>query len=138
MLKLKRFWHWSTEEKRYFLLAYYWLAVYSLRLKTTPFKKLIALSLQSPRKNRTSLTPQRIGQLIRTARKYSPFPCLCLVQALTARRLLTQLGFEPIITLGVNKAGENNTMKAHAWCKVGRFFVTGGDVHAQFAAIETL
>lgn len=134
MSKFKRFCHWPREEKRYFFLAYYWLTIYSVKLKTTPFKKLIASPSKPSHPQKTELTPQRIGQLIRSARKYSPFPCLCLVQALTAKRLLTRLGFDPVISLGVNNKGENNTIEAHAWCKVGENF-TNKLIESDYAVI---
>lgn len=56
----------------------------------------------------------------------TPWESLCLVRALTARRLLAQKHIPCTIYLGVGK-DENGKMVAHAWLRAGEFYITGGD-----------
>jgi hypothetical protein len=50
----------------------------------------------------------------------------CLVQALTAGRLLRREGIPATMYLGVGR-DETEGMIAHAWIRCGEFYVTGGD-----------
>lgn len=54
----------------------------------------------------------------------------CLVRALTAQKLLTEKKIDSTLYLGC-KEDENHKMVAHAWIRVGRAYVTGGDGVAQ-------
>lgn len=58
----------------------------------------------------------------------------CLVRALTARRILAGQGIPSTMYLGVrNKDGK---MEAHAWLRVGKMIVTGGDVCEGFTVVD--
>jgi hypothetical protein len=50
----------------------------------------------------------------------------CLVRALTAQKLLAEKKIESTLYLGC-KEDENHKMVAHAWIRVGRAYVTGGN-----------
>ena len=50
----------------------------------------------------------------------------CLVRALTAQRLLAEKGIESTLYLGC-KMDENQEMVAHAWLRVGKAYVSGGN-----------
>lgn len=50
----------------------------------------------------------------------------CLVRALTAQRLLKQKGIQSTMYLGCGY-DENGKMVAHAWLRVGKMYVTGGN-----------
>lgn len=53
-----------------------------------------------------------------------PWRCVCLEQALGARRILRWIGVDSRLQLGVAKDGEK--FAAHAWLEVsGRIFVGG-------------
>ena len=54
----------------------------------------------------------------------------CLVRALTAQKLLSEKKIESTLYLGCRE-DENHKMVAHAWIRVGRVYVTGGDGAAQ-------
>lgn len=58
----------------------------------------------------------------------------CLVRALTAQKLLSEKGIESTLYLGC-KLDENKKMVAHAWIRVGKVFVTGGNGAADGFAI---
>ncbi len=49
----------------------------------------------------------------------------CLVRALTAQRLMAEKGIESTMYLGCKEL--NGKMVAHAWIRVGRMYVTGGN-----------
>ncbi len=50
----------------------------------------------------------------------------CLVRALTAQRLLKQKGIHSTMYLGCG-TDENGKMIAHAWLRVGKMYVSGGN-----------
>jgi hypothetical protein len=49
----------------------------------------------------------------------------CLVRALTAQRLMAEEGIESTMYLGCKEL--DGKMVAHAWIRVGRMYVTGGN-----------
>lgn len=49
----------------------------------------------------------------------------CLVRALTAQKLLKNKGIHSTMYLGCGY--EDGKMVAHAWLRVGKYYVTGGD-----------
>lgn len=53
----------------------------------------------------------------------------CLVRALTAQRLMAEKGIESTMYLGCKEL--NGKMVAHAWIRVGRMYVTGGNGAAE-------
>ena len=60
----------------------------------------------------------------RSANK-TPWESKCLVRALTARHVLKQRGINSTLFLGVGK--EQERMIAHAWVRVGKWYITGGN-----------
>ena len=64
------------------------------------------------------------AQVGRSARK-TPWESKCLVRALTAQKLLKRKGIASTMYLGVKT--EDNKMVAHAWLRVGKLYVTGGN-----------
>ena len=68
---------------------------------------------------------KRIAWAVNTVSKYTPWESKCLVQALTAQRMLKERKVSSTLYLGVNK-DEKNNMKAHAWLRCGQVIVTGG------------
>ena len=63
----------------------------------------------------------------------TPWESKCLVQALTAQRMLKSKGISTTIYLGVRKEG--NEMKAHAWLRCGEYYVTGGAIREQYTVV---
>jgi hypothetical protein len=97
----------------------------------------------SPECDPRSLIP--IIRAMRRGCRYLPFECKCLVQALAARWMLAVRKMSSSAHLGVAK-NATGALKAHAWVKVGEFFVTGKEgveeyseitLSAAKAAIET-
>nr|WP_027870274.1 lasso peptide biosynthesis B2 protein [[Eubacterium] cellulosolvens] len=67
-----------------------------------------------------------IGYEINRICGHTLWKSLCLVQALTAAKLLRQAKVPATMYLGVGQ-DEKEGMIAHAWVRCGRLFVTGGD-----------
>lgn len=63
----------------------------------------------------------------------TPWESKCLVQALTAQKMLKKRGISTTIYLGVRKDG--NEMKAHAWLRCGEYYVTGGAIREQYTVV---
>lgn len=57
----------------------------------------------------------------------------CLVRALTAQKLLKNKGISSTLYLGCGF--DEGKMVAHAWLRVGRMYVTGGD-GAQYSKVD--
>ena len=55
-----------------------------------------------------------------------PWESKCLVQAMTAQRLLRGCGITSTLYLGVGRDKEDNKMVAHAWVRCGPYSVCGG------------
>ena len=56
----------------------------------------------------------------------TPWKSLCLVRALTARKLFLEKHIPCTLYLGVGR-DENGQPVAHAWTRVAAYYVTGGD-----------
>lgn len=65
-----------------------------------------------------------IAKQVKRSATHTIWDSKCLVQALTAQRLLHKKRIQSTLYLGVKK--ENDQMTAHAWIRVGTLFVTGG------------
>lgn len=81
----------------------------------------------------------RIGRLCALAARYTPWEAKCLVQAIMARAWLGYYGIPYVVQIGVMKspAGEGETFKAHAWVRVGRYAVSGGEGHRAFTVLSS-
>lgn len=63
----------------------------------------------------------------------TPWESKCLVQALTAQKMLKKVDIATTLYLGVRKDG--NEIKAHAWLRCGEYYVTGGAIRDQYAVV---
>ncbi|MCQ2516582.1 MAG: lasso peptide biosynthesis B2 protein [Saccharofermentans sp.] len=55
----------------------------------------------------------------------TPWESKCMVQALTAKRILNSMGFPCTLYMGVMNSPETGEMIAHAWLRCGDKIVTG-------------
>ena len=76
---------------------------------------------------------KRMASIINIVAPKTPWESKCLVQALTAQRMLKSKGISTTIYLGVRKEG--NEMKAHAWLRCGEYYVTGGAIRDQYTVV---
>lgn len=68
------------------------------------------------------------------AARHTPWESKCLVQALTASKMMKLRGVSTTIYLGVKK-NEHNEMLAHAWIRCGSFYITGGENRQGYAVV---
>ncbi|HEY4785222.1 MAG TPA: lasso peptide biosynthesis B2 protein [Bacteroidales bacterium] len=93
-----------------------------------------SLSSDSSDDNSYSLV-YKISQAIVRCRKSIPWQNRCLVEAITAKRMLQKRGLQSTLYLGVNK--KDKKMTAHAWLRCGTIFVTGNRGKDNFVTVNT-
>ena len=64
-----------------------------------------------------------------------PWESACYTQALTAKILLDWYQIESTTYLGVWKDEAANTIKGHAWVKVGNLIITGRKGHKKYKVL---
>jgi len=77
---------------------------------------------------------RKISWAVNRASQLTPWESKCLVQALTAQRMLKRCNIYSTLYLGVAKDGEKD-MKAHAWLRCGSMIVTGGHESKNFKEV---
>lgn len=142
--QFKKFIQLSSEEKIFFMEAYVTLGMMHLGILTVSFKRLTrslehkAKKKALPKLNEQEMqTAKRIGQAIMRASAYTPWESACLVQALTAQKMLQKRGIPGVFYLGVMKDEESKEkMKAHAWSQCGDTIITGARGYEAFTVLS--
>ena len=132
--KFKKFSQLSSEEKKLFLEAYATLGVMRTAILTLSFKRLTrSLDHSAKKEEITRLNNEemdialKVGQAITRAAAYTPWESACLVQSLTAQKMLQKRAIPGVFYLGAMKDDENEEkMKAHSWSQCGDTIITGG------------
>lgn len=75
-----------------------------------------------------------VSEIVNIISRHTPWESKCLVQALTAQKLLKEKGIYTTLYLGVRKDKDNN-MLAHAWLRCGEYYVTGGANRHGYAVV---
>jgi hypothetical protein len=149
--RLRKFSRASRREKGLFLEAYLLLGFMRAAILTISFKRLTR-SLVQYRQDEQPLTQSQkellpeqkcvameVARAIARAAKYTPWESACLVQVLTARRMLQRRGLPGMFYLGVvknNDSSAEESMRAHAWSICGDTIITGGKGHEDFAVLS--
>lgn len=142
--EIKKFLRLSTAEKKVFLEAYLTLGLMRAAILTISFERLTR-SLKH-QQNQNGIIPLNceeievariIGRGINRAANHTPWESACLVQSLTAQRMLQKRDIPGVFYLGVGKdeTGKER-MKAHAWSQCGEMIITGGKGHQAFAVVS--
>ena len=142
--KLKKFINLSNEEKKLFLEAYVTLGMMRIAILTISFKYLTrSLEHVAEKKELQKLSEkemimaQKVGESIMRASAYTPWESACLVQSLTAQKMLQKRGIPGVFYLGAMKdEAEKSKMKAHAWSQCGDTIITGGSGHEYFTVLS--
>ena len=137
--KTKTFFKVSNELKVEFLVAFFYTGFYRAFILFVPFNKL--RKRMGKHKEESSEKETRdvykiashISWVVTLISSKTPWESKCLVQALTAQRMLKSKGISTTIYLGVRKA--ENEMKAHAWLRCGEYYVTGGAIREQYTVV---
>lgn len=122
----------SFQDKILFTEAFILTGINRYKILHVPFKKL-KIGLGEHNKESTdqvSLEDYKVVRRVQNAvintSKYTPWESLCLVQSMTAQKMLERRNISSTLYLGVNK-GEKNEMFAHSWIRCGQIYVTGGN-----------
>jgi len=143
--KLKTFSALPKEEKLLFLEAFILLGVMRAAILTVSFKRLTknfhhyngAIDPEAVRQEQEA-DAKRIGLIITRAANNTPWESACLVQSLTASRMLKQREIPCVFYLGVIRSkNEKGNIKAHAWSKCGGSTVTGGENNDSYTILST-
>lgn len=138
--KTKSFVGIDNKVKFRFIKAYIYTAIARMVILFLPFNKLRKRmgkkGTESPDivDKETYKVARNISWVVLQASKYTPWESKCLVQALTAQRLMKENGISTTVYLGVKK-GENNEMLAHAWSRCGEYFLTGGANRLEYTVV---
>ena len=137
--KAKTFIFMNNKEKFDIIQTFFYTGVYRAFILFVPFNKLRKSmgkhKQESPDKidNDTYRIARIIASRVMFVSAKTPWESKCLVQALTAQKLLKNQGISTTIYLGVRKEG--NEMKAHAWLRCGDYYVTGGTIRDQYTVV---
>ena len=144
LYKINKFIRLSSEEKKLFMEAYSTLGMMRLSILMVSFKHLTRSLSQKKEKNVWSALDIEekkmvdiISSSIRKASQYTPWESACLVQSLTAQKMLQKRNISGVFYLGVMKDKEGkNKMKAHAWSQCGDIIITGEAGHEEFTVLS--
>jgi hypothetical protein len=149
--KVRQFAALDLSYKLLFIQAWFLLGYMRAAILATSFKRLSA-SLQhhreavpAPSLDQGRLKQAaRIGQLVASAAKYTPWQSLCLPQVLVTQRLLARRNIPGQFYLGVRKGEvveggmeDSSGLAAHAWLDCGGYVVNGGAAHQSFTVVST-
>ena len=138
--KAKTFIKSDSKTKFDFLYAYFYTGIFRMYILFVPFNKLRKrmgkVKVESPQDvdNECYKKAVRIARIVGIVSYHTPWESKCLVQALTAQKMLKEQGVSTTLYLGVKK-DENNQMIAHAWTRCGNYFVTGGSNRHGYAVV---
>lgn len=138
--KLNTFIKLNNTFKIEFIKAFIYTGIARAVILFMPFNKLAKKigkqKIESPEnvENEILRIAGRIGDVVIQASWYTPWESKCLVQALTAQRMLKEKGISTTLYLGVKK-DNNSNMLAHAWTRCGTYYVTGGYNKDGFAIV---
>ncbi len=144
---MKRYLKLSFTMKLAVILVFVLLGITRLAIIVIPFKHLSKLlgrkneSTESEEKHERLIRAAKIGWIVETMSKFTPWESKCLVKAITAQLLLRVIGVSSTLYLGVAK-DDSNQLIAHAWLRCGQLILTGANeaprfkVVGQFASLQ--
>ena len=123
-----------------FVQAFIYSGIYRAFILFVPFNKL--KTRMGDHRNESpmevDIASYRVAREVRwavtQAARHTPWESKCLVQALTAQRMMKNKGVSTTIYLGVKK-NIDNEMIAHAWIRCGSYYITGGDNRWGYAVV---
>lgn len=128
---LRKFVNLNWQDKALAIEAYFLSGIIRLSILAIPFKRLRnhlgVHNVESPYQISSGEyeAVKKVSWAIKRVYRYTPWESKCLVQAMTAQKMLERRNICSTIYLGVNR-DDSNTMTAHAWLRCGEIIVTGG------------
>jgi hypothetical protein len=145
---VRSFYRLSWAGRGLLLEAALWLALARLALWSLPFATVARWLGTSPHVAPVLADPERegaaaataaaagIGWAVETLAGYTPWPSLCLVQAIAALGMARRRRLPATLYLGVANS-EAVDFSAHAWVSCGSQILTGARGREQFTVIAT-
>lgn len=136
MRSLKTFLSFPFSLKIMCLKAFVLSAYYRFLILKKPFSEISAkigtLGYETPQIRNTDKYIKDVQLVVGAVCGHTPWESKCLVQALTAKKMLNRRKFNCTLYMGValETSGE---MVAHAWLRCGTVHVTGGNGSKQYA-----
>ena len=137
----------TGQQQKLFVEAYLTLGFYRIAILTRSFKSLVSELHQNGKPIHAEFADEKkqlalfIGDAVTTAANYTPWQSACLVQALTAQRMLRKRKIAGRFHLGVtmNSADNNpnDPMAAHAWLVCGDEIITGNAGLENYTILST-
>ena len=144
--KLITFYRIPLREKLWLTFLYPYSGIIRAATLLLPFNQLAKLlghhsqnvQLSSLATEEEYLRASRIGRITEITSRYTPWKSKCLVQAIMARTLLGYYGIPYVFHFGAHITGDSKeSMKAHAWVKVGPRIITGRKGHKSYGIVAT-
>lgn len=134
----------TGQQKKLFVEAYLTLGFYRIAILTRSLKGLVTELNQNEKSTRTDIPYEKkqlallIGGAVTAAANHTPWESACLVQALSAQRMLRKRTIAGIFHLGVTmNSAENDPLAAHAWLVCGGKILTGDAGHENYTVLST-
>lgn len=138
--KIKTFFMLENRKKIRFVQAFIYTGIIRAFIVFVPFNKLSKKmgNHKDESSNDVDINSYRIAKetswAVNQAAGQTPWESKCLVQALTAQKILRRKGVPSTLYLGVKK-NKDNEMVAHAWLRCGSYYVTGGYNRREYAVV---
>lgn len=138
--KLKGFMKISNSRKLRFLQAFLYTAIYRAYILYKPFKELkntigkVNIETSEEVDIASYKIAREVSWAVKKAAEYTPWESKCLVQALTAQKMMKNKGIPVTLYLGV-KRDKTGEMLAHAWTRCGTYYLTGGSGRSDYAVV---
>lgn len=138
--RIKKFIKLKFKIKSDFVKVFFYTAFYRAFILFFPFNKLRKKIGNYNEESPTVISDdayeeaRHVGWVVNIISKHTPWESKCLVQALTAQRLLKKRNISSTLYLGIQK-DKDNKMLAHAWLRTGSYIVTGGVIIDKFTVV---
>jgi len=117
---------------RVFFLSGY----YRFRMKYTAFskfsKKIGKSGLETPKLVFNQRDLYLVRKTVLSVSRHTPWESKCMIQALTAKRLLNSMGYPCTLYMGVMNSPGTGEMLAHAWLRCGDKIITGDNGYESY------
>lgn len=136
---IKRF-IFENKFKKLTILSYIYSAYFRMQIKFIKPAKLKknwgVEGEESPEEDskKNYLFAAHVSQTVARICNKTSWESKCLVRALTAQRMLAKKDIRSTMYLGVRE--DQGKMQAHAWLRVGKYIITGGEVCEEFTVVD--
>jgi len=134
----------NSEERRLFIEAYFLLGIMRAAIKFVSFKRLTrSMDLLKKSMPPAPLTEEQrqsaimVGKAIVRAANHTPWESACLLQSLTAQKMLEKQGIAGVLYLGIKKdENDKEKMNAHSWTQCAEIIITGKNEYDTFTVVS--